>query len=155
MAEDDSRDRPSLPFDSLLDDGRKSLEALYGEAPATAPPRRQPRRAVPAHESAAQSLDQRFGGRWSHEVIGRLREGYNAVVRCRLTVQGTDIAITRHGRAAIGRSDEIIEIAGSADGIPFDLRVRRKAAPEADDELLEDAYQRAEAAALANCIAAL
>lgn len=157
MAENDPRDRPSLPFDQLLDDSRESLEALYGKEAAAPPsPRpRQPRTVLPAHESAVQSLDKRFGGRWSHEVIDRLREGYNAVVRCRLTVPDSEIAITRHGRAAIARSDEIIEVAGSAEGIPFGLLVRRKAAPEVDEEALGEAYQRAEAAALESCIAAI
>ncbi len=157
MAAADAREPPSRPFDRILEDGRKRLEALYGEAPATVPPRRAQTRSRLASAAAATGFE--TAGRptegWSHTVIGRLREGDEAVVRCRLVVEGSDIEITRHGRARIARADGAAELAGSSAGIPFALRAEAGPSPEADEAALAEAFERAEAAALQSCIAAL
>ncbi len=136
MAEDHTRQRPSLPFDRMLDEGHKGLDALYGEVlPDGA--------GMPPHPA----------GHRSHTVITRLREGDDAVVRCRVAVEGSGAGITRHGRARIARPRDTVELAGSAAGVPFTVRVDTRPGPE--DAALAEAYGRAEAAALDACIAAL
>ena len=144
----------SSSFDAMLDHDRKRLDQLYRGPPdsveTSAPPRPAKTRRAPSDPQSI--LDDRFAGRWRHEIVERRHAGDHMAVRCRLTVAGEGIDVTRAGRAPIEQTSVRPEIVATADGIPFSFRSEDVAG---DDGAVEDATRRAITDALAKCVAAI
>ncbi len=164
----------SSPFDAMLDQNRQRLDRLYrgpagdddryspattagSSAPVASPSARgrpAPTAARPprARSDPARSLDERFGDRWRHEVVEQRRDGDDMVVRCRLTVAGQGVDLTRSGRARIDPTSARHEIIGSADGVPFSFRSDDASGAGGAEQ---DAVARAVEDALAKCVDAI
>ncbi len=90
---------------------------------------------VPPRGEGARLLTARFGDKWRHEIIERRLESGEAVVVCRVSVPEEGLGRIHTGRAKIpvstrpgtGREALPIQgaaaIPGTADGIPFTIRV--------------------------------
>lgn len=132
------------PFDTMLDDARRELDALAGEPSAPAPRVAE----SPADLSEPERfLNDRYGDGWQVEIAERRREGDEVVVLCRLTVPEHDITRAQFGRARIGAT---APLNGSSGGVAFSLGAVGQGAGE---EL--QAYASAEANGLAKCVALL
>jgi hypothetical protein len=126
------------PFDTMLDDARRELDALAGGP------------AVPAVSAPAAGLSEperflndRYGDGWHIEISERHREDDEVVVLCRLTIPEHDITRAQFGRASIGVTQPL---KGSSGGIAFSLGD----ATDGGDE--REAYAAAEADGLRKCV---
>jgi hypothetical protein len=163
----------SSPFDEMLEENRRQFEALYGgsrsghgEGAAREPARPSPSpapglSAEPSHgarqagldassSEAVRFLNDRYGEGWRYEITNRQRDGEEVVVLCKLVVEDQGITKSQFGRARIGDSGEAYAIKGSAAGIAFST-ASDKPPPGARGDPVEDAFRRAEDAALARC----
>lgn len=174
----------SSPFDDMLEQNRKRFEELsrgLAGAPAPRPGAERDRwrptpadagqappiRPTPAAAPAAPKptairptdpirfLDDRYGKAWRYEVTERRREGDEAVVRCRLVIEDPNVTVTRSGRARIDRAGAAREVSGSADGVAFRLRTDDGSPSAAPGDLVDAAFDRAVAHALAKCVETL
>lgn len=132
--------------------------------PATSyapPPKRAALDVPPAPEfggapsEAIRFLNDRFGASWRHEITNRVREGDEAVVRCRLIIEDQGISRSQFGRARIGGAGDVTEIKGSAGGVDFITRTGAPLAEASIEKLEEAAFHNATEAALAKCAALL
>jgi len=118
-------------FDDLLERGRRDMDALSGR-PRVDRTQRAPEgqrsgnpagetatRPAPARTPAERVLDGKLGSDWRHEVVERIREGGEMVVRCRVHSPSRGITRTVYGSAPLsgsaGRSS------GTSGGIAFSL----------------------------------
>jgi hypothetical protein len=91
---------------------------------------------------AARRLRQRFGNEWRYEITERHRDGDEAIVLGKLTFGKQSAVRTQFGRAKISS----VPVAGASGGIQFRIGEESGARDE------QDAFRRAAAAALANCV---
>ena len=131
------------PFDTMLDEARRELDALAG---GPQPVARAASREAEVSEPE-RFLNDRYGAGWQVEFAERRREGDEVVVLCRLTVPEHDITRAQFGRASIGATQPL---KGSSGGVAFSLG----GAGESTDEELQ-AYAGAEADGLRKCVALL
>ena len=151
--------RPGLtsPFDEMLAENRKQLDALYGTSGTARALERPSASSTPAPASgqgrsdSVRFLNDRYGERWRYEVTERRREGDEVIVLAKLILEDQNISKSQFGRAWIGGESAAPELSGTANGIAF--RIKRD-----DTETLasgttseEAAYRRAVEAALAKC----
>jgi hypothetical protein len=132
------------PFDTMLDDARRELDALAGtqQRPASRVSGK------PADLSEPERfLNDRYGNGWQVEIAERRSEGDEVVVLCRLTVPEHDITRAQFGRARIGAAEPL---GGSSDGVTFSLGKTDAGTGEESS-----AYAAAERDALAKCVALL
>lgn len=114
----------------------RSPTAPFTPLPTPPPPPRGTRPAAarlsadaPLQGEGARLLTARFGDKWRHEITERRLESGEAVVVCRVSVPEEDLSQTHTGRAKIptstrpGTGKEVTPIPGTADGIPFTIRV--------------------------------
>ena len=121
----------SSAFDDLLERGRREMDALSGrprvdrtqrthEGPRTGIPAGETAaRPAPARTSAERVLDGKLGPGWRHEVVERIREGGEMVVRCRVPSPSRGITRTVYGAAPL--SGSAAPASGTAGGIAFSL----------------------------------
>jgi hypothetical protein len=150
----------SSAFDGMLTQNKKQFDDLYRRsrggvadlgrtASAIFGGEKIPAASRPAHiagvesdSPAARRLRERFGSDWHYEITERHRDGDEAIVLCKLTF-GTEGAVrTQFGRAKISSAP----LGGASSGIQFRIGEGRGARDE------QDAFRRAEEAALANCL---
>jgi hypothetical protein len=91
---------------------------------------------------AARRLRQLFGNEWRYEITERHRDGDEAIVLGKLTFGKQSAVRTQFGRAKISSAP----VAGASGGIQFRISEESGARDE------QDAFRRAAAAALANCV---
>jgi hypothetical protein len=91
---------------------------------------------------AAGRLRQRLGNEWRYEITERHRDGDEAIVLGKLTFGKQSAVRTQFGRAKISSAP----VAGASSGIQFQIGAENGARDE------QDAFRRAAAAALANCV---
>jgi hypothetical protein len=146
----------SSPFDDMLEENRKRLEELYGgpRTPAAPPPPTKPSPTGPSAadvraSEAVRFLNDRYGEGWRYEITDRQRDGDEVVVLCKLVVEDQGLTKSQFGRARIG-GGEATEIKGSAAGIAFSMGPETPPRAASADPV-EDAFRRAEEAALAKC----
>ena len=108
----------SSAFDDMLERNRRELDALSGgssrlRAPPSANQRPTPSTVRPAEDPAAPAalrtaaeaaLDRKLGPGWRQEVVERVREGGEMVVRCRITAPQRGITRTVYGAAPLSGS---------------------------------------------------
>lgn len=107
----------SSAFDDMLERNRRELDTLsgggdLGRSPAgdgsqsvSTTPRPSDRAEAyspPARTPAERALDEKLGPRWRYDVMERIRENGELVVRCRVTVPGRGVTRTQYGTAAGG-----------------------------------------------------
>jgi hypothetical protein len=157
----DKTQRPQLSsvFDDMLVQSKARFDDLYRGGFARSGSEAKPfagRGAAPARAAAAGSasskinpdsaparwLNEHFGADWRYEIATQKREGDEAIVLGKLTF-GRDNAIrTQFGRARIGGET----LAASSGGVRFRLGSTGSAQDEGE------AFRRAAAAALSNCV---
>jgi hypothetical protein len=151
----------SSVFDDMLTQSKKQFDDLYrgshggmsaagktgaaifgGETMTPAPSR--PLSVVDTKDDspAARRLRERFGNEWRYEISERHREGDEAIVLGKLTFGKQSAVRTQFGRAKISS----VPVAGASSGIQFRIAEESGARDE------QDAFRRAAAAALANCV---
>ena len=173
--------RPDLvsPFDDMLEENRRQFEDLSNgmrsrtapgtasevpavlPAPATSTPARPATRARdslpaprPASSDAVRFLNDRYGDGWRYEITDRRREGDEVVVLCKLVIEDQHITKSQFGTSRIDQVGDGEDVKGSAGGIVFSVQsAKPPAAPSGNP--VDQAFRRAEAAALANCAALL
>lgn len=151
----------SAAFDDLLERGRREMDALSGGSRVDASRRTrkaEPSR-IPAGESAVASaaartpaervLDGKLGSDWRHEVVERIREGGEMVVRCRVHSPSRGITRTVYGAAPL--SGSAARTSGTSGGIAFSLGGGASAAGGGAAQSERDAERRAVESALEAC----
>lgn len=104
---------------------------------------------------ARQFLSDRFGDRWRYEIVNRIREDDEAMVRCRLVIEDEGISLSQFGWAPIEGAGGATEITGSAGGVEFSARAGTPPSEAPMEALTEAAFRSATDAALAKCAAML
>jgi hypothetical protein len=121
----------------------KTATAMFGGEKMTPAPSRPVSLADTEDDSpAARRLRERFGNEWRYEITERHREGDEAIVLGKLTFGKQSAVRTQFGRAKISSAP----VAGASSGIQFRIGEESGARDE------QDAFRRAAAAALANCV---
>ena len=148
-------------FDDMLERSRREMDALSGGSslhqPRRASERRSPsaprteRAAAPAsgRTTTERTLDEKLGPGWRHEVVERVREGGEMVVRCRITASSRGITRTVYGSAPLAGS--AARVSGSAGGVSFSLGGGASPAGAGAVQTERDAERRAVESALAAC----
>ena len=148
-------------FDDMLEQNRRELDALSGGSSLRPPSRGRegPRPSAPRSESsmaaapsrtpAERTLDEKLGPGWRHEVVERLREGGELVVRCRINVPQRGITRTVYGSAPLSGSAP--RVSGTAGGNSFSLGGGTHAVGGGAVEAERMAERRAVESALAAC----
>ena len=111
----------SSAFDDMLERNRRELDTLsgggdLGRSPAgdgsqsvSTTPRPSDRAEAyspPARTPAERALDEKLGPRWRYDVMERIRENGELVVRCRVTVPGRGVTrnpVWNRGRGVMDR----------------------------------------------------
>jgi hypothetical protein len=118
-------------FDDLLERGRREMDALSGRPRVDRTQRASEGRSSgdPAGETAARParsrtpaehvLDGKLGSDWRHEVVERIREGGEMVVRCRVHSPSRGITRTVYGAAPLSKS--AARASGTSGGVAFSL----------------------------------
>ena len=118
-------------FDDLLERGRREMDALSGrprvERTQRATEGLRPASAAgetaagpaPARTPGERALDEKLGPGWRHEVVERIREGAELVVRCRVHAPSRGITRTLYGSAPL--SGAALRASGRAGSIAFRL----------------------------------
>ena len=118
-------------FDDLLECGRREMDVLSGRPRVDRTQRAHEglRTGIPARETAARqaptrtpaerALDEKLGPNWRLEVVERIREGGEMVVRCRVHSPSRGITCTVYGAAPL--SGSAARASGTAGGIAFRL----------------------------------
>lgn len=118
-------------FDDLLERGRREMDALSGrprvdrtqrasEGRSSGDPARETAaRPAPTRTTAERALDEKLGPGWRHEVVERIREGGEMVVRCRVHSPSRGITRTVYGAAPL--SGSAARASGTSGGIAFSL----------------------------------
>ena len=171
----------SSAFDELLERSRRELDVLSGGSgsPALSPasrtstsPSARSSRAVaqgtaqtvsvrtpsslPTSRSPAErALDEKLGADWRYEVLDRIRDGGELVVRCRVTAPARGVSRTWHGSAPLsgtGRSGAS-GTTGTAGNLRFTLGTRTGAGAETYDPIQSEreAERQAIESALTAC----
>jgi hypothetical protein len=119
--------------------------------PSTLPKTPGPAGAGPSVETSApvKFLEARFGKDWRYEVASRQRSGDELVVLCKLTLAQDGVTRSQFGKARVLKPGVPRQLAGTVDGIPFQMQVDQGLAPGQDPE--EAAYRRAVIDALSKC----
>lgn len=107
----------SSAFDDMLERNRRELDTLSGggdlgrttpasdaqlssgAAPASV---RDETYSSMERTAAERALDDKIGPRWRYDVMERIRENGELVVRCRVTVPGRGITRTQYGATSVG-----------------------------------------------------
>lgn len=148
-------------FDDMLERSRREMDALSG-----GPDPRQSRRAgerrtpralrtesaaspPPSRSPAERALDEKLGPGWRHEVVERIREGGEMVVRCRVHSPARGITRTVYGSAPLSGSAP--RVSGTAGGTAFGLGGGASPAGAGVAETEREAERRAVESALAAC----
>ena len=148
-------------FDDMLERSRREMDALSGSSRVDRRQRAGERRGPsasrtesvaappPPRTSAERSLDEKLGPSWRHEVVERIREGDEILVRCRIHAPTRGITRTVYGSAPLSGSAP--KLSGTAGGTAF--RLGDGAPPSASGAVQaeRDAERRAVDAALAAC----
>jgi hypothetical protein len=151
---------PSV-FDDMLTQNKKQFDDLYrgshggidavgktataifgGEKMTPAPSPQLPLADTEDDSPAARRLRERFGNEWRYEITERHRDGDEAIVLGKLTFGKQSAVRTQFGRAKISSTP----VAGASSGIQFRIGEESGARDE------QDAFRRAAAAALADCV---
>ena len=148
-------------FDDMLERSRREMDALSGGT-RVGRPRRASELArpgipdgdraetpTPARTAAVRALDEKLGPGWRREVVERIREGDEMVVRCRVHAPARGITRTVYGSASL--SGPAPRSSGTAGGISFRLGGGSSPAGSGAMEAERDAERRAVDAALAAC----
>ena len=118
-------------FDDMLERSRREMDALSGGSRVDRPQRASelPRPGLadrdrtqaplPARTPAERALDEKLGPGWRCEVVERLREEGEMVVRCRISAPGRSYTRTVYGAAPLSGSAD--RASGTAGGINFRL----------------------------------
>ena len=151
-------------FDDMLERSRREMDALSGGSrvdrphrTSEAPSRSAPRHArhetdpssTPHRTSAERALDEKLGPGWHLEVVERIREGGELVVRCRIEAPSRGISRTLYGSALLSGSAP--RASGSAGGIAFRLGAGDSPSGQGAVQAERDAERRAVDSALAAC----
>ena len=149
-------------FDDMLERSRREMDALSGGSRVDRPQRagegttisQRPRRkgdapSAPRRSAAERALDEKLGPGWRHEVVERIREGDEMVVRCRVHAPARGITRTVYGSASL--SGAASRTSGTAGGVSFRLGDGGSPAGSGAMEAERDAERRAVDAALAAC----
>ena len=148
-------------FDDMLERGRRDMDALSGgshvdrprrtsERPSPGTPRTEGAAApAPARTPAERVLDEKLGPGWRHEVVERIREGGEIVVRCRVHAPARGITRTVYGSAPLSGSAG--RASGTSGGITFSLGDGASTAGTGALGTERDAERRAIEAALEAC----
>ena len=148
-------------FDDMLERSRREMDALSG-----GPGLRQSRRAgegraprapraeivaspLPSRSPAERALDEKLGPGWRYEVVERIREDGETVVRCRIHAPARGITRTVYGSASPSGSGA--GSSGTAGGISFRLGEGRPPAGTGAVPAERDAERRPVDSALAAC----
>lgn len=148
-------------FDDMLERSRREMDALSGgsglrqsrrasegrtpraprtESVASPPPSRSP---------AERALDEKLGPGWRHEVVERIREDGEMVVRCRISAPERGITRTVYGAAPLSGSAP--RVSGTAGGTAFGLGGGAAPAGAGAAETERETERRAVESALAAC----
>ena len=148
-------------FDDMLERSRREMDALSGGSRADRPRRasERPPRSAPRQgggtpsarlrTSAERSLDDKLGPGWRHEVVERIREGGEMIVRCRVLAPARGITRTAYGSAPLSGSTP--KLSGTAGGVSFRLGSGTSPASPGAVQAERDAERRAVDSALAAC----
>ena len=148
-------------FDDMLERSRREMDALSGgsrvERPrrtSEAPPRSTARREgaaapAPSRTPVERDLDEKLGPGWRHEVVERIRDGDEVVVRCRIHAPARGVTRTVYGSAALPGSGA--GLSGTAGGVSFRLGDGSAPAGTGAVGAERDAERRAVASAFAAC----
>lgn len=149
-------------FDDMLERSRREMDALSGgsrvDRPQRAsrgttisqrPPRKDDAPSAPRRSAAERALDEKLGPGWRHEVVERIREGDEMVVRCRVHAPARGITRTVYGSAS--SSGPTPRLGGTAGGVTFRLGGGSSPAGSGAMEAERDAERRAVESALASC----
>ena len=99
--------------------------------------------------STERSLDEKLGPGWRHEVVERIREGDELVVRCRIHAPTRGITRTVYGSAPLSGSAP--KLSGTAGGTAFRLGGGAPPTGSGAVQAERDAERRAVDSALAAC----
>lgn len=151
----DEKDRPRRPDVAEPPPSRAALEVQTDAAPSVDRPRLDaaPRFGGKPSE-VRQFLNDRFGNRWRYEIVNRIREDDEAMVRCRLVVEDEGISLSQFGWAPIDGGGAT-EITGSSAGVPFTARAGTPPSETSMEASVEAAFRNATDAALSKCAAML
>ena len=148
-------------FDDMLERGRRDMDALSGGSAVDRPRRasevsqsglavaERTKSPAPARTPAERALDEKLGPDWRHEVVERIREGDEMVVRCRIHTPSRGITRTVYGAAPLSGSAG--RTSGTSGGTAFSLGDGASAAGTGALGAERDAERRAIDAALAAC----
>lgn len=148
-------------FDDMLERSRREMDALSGGSRVDRPQRarevsrpgvpvgEKTRAPTPVRSAAERALDEKLGPGWRHEVVERIREGGEMVVRCRIHAPERGITRTVYGSASL--SESAPRASGTAGGISFRLGGGSSPAGSGAMEAERDAERRAVDSALAAC----
>ena len=149
-------------FDDMLERSRREMDALSGSSRVERPQRasegttisQQPRQegdapSAPRRSAAVRALDEKLGPGWRHEVVERIREGGEMVVRCRVHAPARGITRTVYGSAALSGSAP--RVSGTAGGVSFRLGDGGSPSGSGAMGAERDAERRAVDSALAAC----
>ena len=148
-------------FDDMLERSRREMDALSGGSRGDRPQRsgEAPSRSIPRPDRVSPSalprtpgeraLDEKLGPGWRHEVVERVREGDEMVVRCRIQAPERGITRTVYGSASLSGSTP--RVSGTAGGVSFRLGGGAPPAGPSTTGAEQDAERRAVEAAFAAC----
>ena len=148
-------------FDDMLERSRREMDALSGgsavdrsrrasELPRPSMPvGERTETPAPARTAAERSLDEKLGPGWRHEVVERIREGDELVVRCRIHAPTRGITRTVYGSAPLSGSAP--KLSGTAGGTAFRLGGGAPPTGSGAVQAERDAERRAVDSALAAC----
>ena len=162
----------SSAFDELLERSRRELDALSSgsgspaltpargttarpstRSPAVARPEPRPASPPPGRSPAERALDEKLGTGWRHEVLERIRDGGELVVRCRVTAPARGVSRTWYGSAPLSGAGRggTSGMTGSAGNVRFTLGSSSSTGVDNPLQAERDAERRAVESALAAC----
>ena len=148
-------------FDDMLERSRREMDALSGGSRVDRPRRarevsrpgvpagEKTRAPTPARSAPERALDEKLGPGWRHEVVERIREGGEMVVRCRIHAPERGITRTVYGSASLSGSAP--RVSGTAGGVSFRFGGGSSPAGSGAVGAERDAERRAVDSALSAC----
>ena len=148
-------------FDDMLERSRREMDALSGgsrvDQPHRArevsrlgiPAREKTQAPTPSRSAAERALDEKLGPGWRHEVVERIRESGEMVVRCRVHAPARGITRTVYGSAPLSGSAP--RLSGTAGDVSFRLGDGGSPAGSGAMGAERDAERRAVESALTSC----
>ena len=148
-------------FDDMLERSRREMDALSGGSRVDRPHRARDvsrlgmpagaktQAPTPSRSAAERALDEKLGPGWRHEVVERIRESGEMVVRCRVHAPARGITRTVYGSAPLSGSAP--RLSGTAGDVSFRLGEGGSPAGSGAMGAERDAERRAVESALTSC----